>query len=759
MNVKDIVNKDIVNLVNCESEPIHVPGSIQPHGFLLGLTGSNFLITFCSGNTGDFIDKTPQQLLGHTLTQIFTPEEVSRFKEYLANTAQQDIAHPHVFTHDEIQYNTTVHTSGNGVVLEFEPFPDGSLKLPNLYTQTRKFVSFLDTARNLQELCQLIADETRTITGYDRVMIYRFDKDYNGEIFAESKIDSIESFLGLNYPHTDIPVQARQLYMRNLLRMIADVHYTPIPIYTINDNASNKDLDLSLSVLRSVSPIHIEYLKNMGVGATLTISLIHDNRLWGLITCHHYSAKNIPHYTRLAAQLQGHFLASQIKVREVAEEFETSMKLNGHLYDLQKLLTGTEDFAVTQCENPLLLTLTNADGVAIVSEGNVCTGGIVPADEEILKLGDWLHTYADTGNFHTSRLSDIYEDGKAIAAKAAGIMYRALGTTSVPNYIIWFRSEVENTINWAGDPAKAIIKDSTGLSPRKSFELWKEVVKHQSREWSIPEVNAASSFAHNLQKQLYITYIRREEDKYRKLSEQLQEANNELANINWISTHDLKEPLRKIQIFSSRLLETNSLDLSADTVRDSITRVKNAAGRMQVLIDDILEYFRLNDDENPFVPVNLNDIIATVRAELSEEIDEKSTVMEVDTLPVVNGVPFQIRQLFINLLGNALKFAKPGERPHINITCSRVHGKSIKDKNAEQEDYYQICFKDSGIGFDTIYVDKIFDVFQRLHTSNSYGGTGVGLAICKKIMNNHKGFITAHSIPNDGATFCVYFPV
>ena len=182
------------------------------------------------------------------------------------------------------------------------------------------------------------------ITGYDRVMVYRFDEQYNGEVFAESKTEALPAFLGHHYPHSDIPAQARELYLRNLLRMIPDVAYTPVPLYTLDDGRPEKTLDMSHSVLRSVSPIHIQYLKNMGIQATLTISLVLEGRLWGLIACHHYSPKWTPHYIRLSAQLQAHFLTSQIRVQETAEEYQRSQAIEKDLNSLLGTLTKKEDF-------------------------------------------------------------------------------------------------------------------------------------------------------------------------------------------------------------------------------------------------------------------------------------------------------------------------------------------------------------------------------------------------------------------------------
>ena len=752
MAVRDIVNRELINLANCESEPIHIPGSVQPHGFLLAVDHS-MTIKFCSANAQVFTGQPAEKLLNHKLDNFFPETETTGFRNYINDLTGASV-YPFVFTSNEVSYNTSVHVSGDFYVLEFEPFPDGSLSLPNLYAQTRKFISLIEGSGYLRDLCQAVAEETRSITGYDRVMIYRFDAEYNGEVLAESKRDDLQSFIDHRYPHTDIPAQARALYMSNLLRMIADVEYAPVPLLTLDTNASNTSLDLSHSVLRSVSPIHIEYLKNMGVGATLTISLVHQNRLWGLIACHHYSPKNLPHYTRLAAQLQGHFLTSQISVLEVKEEYHLSRKVETHLKSLQELLPGN-DFIQNFHNDSHLTEIAGATGIVIVNEGVIYRNGTVPADDELRGLLHWLNENVPEGTFHTDHLAKHYPAGEKFTDSAAGIIYHTLGK-GAGDCIIWFRPEVVQTINWAGDPAKAVLKGENGmrLTPRKSFDLWREVVKNRSTPWEVPYLNATASFAYALQKHILLQYLFREEERYRKLSEKLQEANEELANINWISTHDLKEPLRKIQIFGSRIVEAENYNLP-ESVMDSVSRMRSAAGRMQALLDDILIYTRLNTPELAYEPVDLNEVLNEVQASLNEELAQKTATIVSEHLPKINGIPFQLQQLFINLISNALKFAKKEEPSLIRIGCEQINNESGNYKGS----FYKIAVADNGIGFDNIYASRIFEVFQRLHTVRQYNGTGIGLSICRKIMTNHHGYITAEGEPDAGATFFLYFPV
>jgi light-regulated signal transduction histidine kinase (bacteriophytochrome) len=760
MNIKDIVNRDIVNLTNCESEPIHIPGSIQPHGFLLGIKKGDSRIEFCSANSADYIGVGPDKVLGKDISDIFPEEQASVFALH-AGAETIDSAQPFVFSLNGTSFNTTVHQSGGNVIMELEPFPDGTLNLPNLYTQTRNFVSIMEKSSGLLDLCQEIADETRTITGYDRVMIYRFDEQYNGEVIAESRREGLVSFANQKYPHTDIPAQARELYIRNPLRMIADINYTPVPLLTIDDSAEkgNHSLDLSLSILRSVSPMHIEYLKNMGVGATLTISLLQNQKLWGLIACHHYAPKVLPHYTRLSALLQGHFLTSQIAVREVAEEYNIGEEVDKALVEALAVLHETENFMEASHQSPALLKLANATGAAIYYEGVLYTNGLVPSDSELLDLFTFLANAYPNHTFETDNLSDVYPAAKDISKYAAGVIYHAM-VSGTNDGILWLRQEKIETINWAGNPDKAILPNEDGvrLSPRKSFELWMEIVKNKSSPWRKSEINAASSFSYALQKHINYRVIRAQENQNSILNEELRLANKELANLNWISTHDLKEPLRKIQIFASRVLDREDPDLSAQ-VKDSVERMRFAAEKMQMLIEDILTYSKAGSMDKIFVPTDLNEVLRNALSELQENIDEKGATVQAEALPSLEIIPFQVHQLFINLISNAIKFVKPGERPAIRITASVTDAANILREKTASGRYHAIAFHDNGIGFEAEYEHRIFDIFQRLHPAHKYPGTGIGLAICKKIMENHKGFIDAKSVFGEGSVFTIYFPV
>ncbi len=757
MNLKNITNNDTLNITNCESEAIHIPGSIQPYGYLLALNRSENIIQYCSENCAVLFNRPLNQVLGMPLSEFLKKEDTDSFAAYSAKAEEAE--KPFAFSFGNKSYHVTAFSTKENIIMEFEPFIQEGFELPDLFFQTKRFAYSTEKADNLQMLCQDVADETRKITGYDRVMIYRFDKDNNGQVFAESKIDSIEPYLGLNYPASDIPVQARDFFLLNRIRMITNVQLSNVPLYALDENADNKSIDLTLSTLRSSSPMHIQYLINMGVCATFTIALINHGKLWGLIACHHNTPKHIPYYIRIAAHLQGIFLSSQIDVRQLADEFDLVKQTEKKLDDLHKIMVGNEQSLAEEQTLIQLKNLLNADAVVIAYKDTFYKYGPLPKDEKLNDLMNWLNTLIDNGPFQTSKLSDSYPQAAGLGSDVAGVVYLPIGKET-KNGIAWTRQELEKTVNWGGDPAKPMNIDAgnQSLSPRKSFALWKEAVKGQSAVWQKPEINAASVICSYIQHQFHLAEMQAEELRYLNLNERLKKVNEELTNMNWISAHDLKEPLRKIQMYASIILEKHQAGIP-ELVIKNIMRMQSSAGRMQDLIDSLLSYTKVINEEKKLENSDLNVILEEIRADLKESIEEKGGSLQWENLPVVKGVNFLLKQLFENLINNSLKFTKEERPPVIVISSKIVDEKAMKDSwPSTEHDYYKITLADNGVGFNPAYKNDLFKMFQRFH-GQQYTGSGIGLSICQKIAEAHGGFIDADGEEGKGAAFNIYIPV
>lgn len=749
MDFKDIVNRDIVNLQNCEDEPIHIPGSIQPHGFLIAVNADSNSISVCSENVKSYIGLQYEGLLGKQISEVFDDVLVAEIKSF--TQSNQNVK---VFNHSLSGklFSIHIHLSLGQIIIEGELTEQQFNENYDLFNSSRQLLSYVEDSFTLKELANSVAIAVKNITGYDRVMVYRFDNEYNGEVFAESKEEYLEPFLGLHYPHTDIPPQARELYIKNQLRIIGDINYTPVPLYKIA-NDSLETLDLSLSVLRSVSPIHVQYLQNMGVGGTLTISLLHKEKLWGLIACHHYSPKYLSQEIRNTAKLHAHFITSQIDVRLLNEEYEIARKVNSALENITSKKLGIDRNSIKDIfQDESVIDLCNSVGVSALINGEIYTFGEVPDHDDILKISNYLSKYG-SGNFNTSSLARVITDLPFISNNFPGINYYSLGNES--DCIIWYRTQTIKEINWAGDPSKSIEKDRNGLSPRKSFELFTENVKDSSRIWLKSELSSCYNFYNFFQIHLRSILLNEEKENQRILSEVLKETNAELENINWISTHDLQEPLRKIRMMASILTGENFESLSPD-VQNRIIKMQNSAERMQVLISDILKYTKANDQNTGFETVNLNGLFQEIKHELHDSLEEKHAIIQVENLPEINGIAFLLKQLFSNIIYNSLKFIDPSRKPFITVKSSIEFVE--KENTIKSGNYHKIEITDNGIGFDNQYNERIFKIFSKLNSANEYTGSGIGLALCKKIMSKHSGFITANGKPEIGATFSMFFP-
>ncbi|RAW16642.1 phytochrome Cph1 [Paenibacillus taichungensis] len=490
---------DPIDLNNCDKEPIHIPGFIQPHGVLLAVSTNNIpTIVQCSQNTEEHLGLSTQEVLGLPLEHLIGKDNI---RQVLARTFSASVTSDLQYMDLTINisgnaqvFTTVIHESEGLLILEMEPSYENGDMEGNDFEWISSFFSRLKSTDNRVEASQIAAEQVKEMLGYDRVMIYEFDEQWNGKVIAEAREEELEPFLGHHYPASDIPKQARELYLRNWLRTIVNVNYTPVEIVPLLQPLTGKPLNLSLSVLRSVSPLHIEYLQNMGVGATVTISLIHDNQLWGLITCHHYSARYIPHRVRNLCNFLGSFFSSELFQRQQLDEYQAEIRSREAATQIANIFIGNTSPAriieELQGEEQTLLSLMDASGAAICYQDKLLLYGDTPTREQVRELAAWLAGKSEDYSYHTSKLSLEYDPAQAYKEKASGIVYVAI-SPGQHHYIIWFRPEVVQLVDWAGDPAKAVIKTDDGmrLSPRKSFEKWREVVQSTSYPWTTKELN------------------------------------------------------------------------------------------------------------------------------------------------------------------------------------------------------------------------------------------------------------------------------
>lgn len=483
-----------VDLTNCDREPIHQLGEIQPIGFLIVLT-ADWIISNVSANAGEFLDVDERGLVGRPASDILTKQAIHTLRNRLALLRGRD-ALERVFRM-ELQANGTafdvaLHMSGSRVIIEAEPSTEHDYG--DATGTVRGMISRLEQAPDMPAFFNEGARQVRALTGFDRVMVYRFSADGSGEVVAESAKGGIGSFLGLHYPATDIPKQARELYLRSLLRVIADIDAEPVPVEPATDE-HGQPVDLSLSVLRSVSRIHIEYLRNMGVRASMSISIVVDGALWGLIACHHYSPRCPSFERRSVAELFAQMFAMRIESRERTQVVEYERRAR----DISDQLLGAVASDESLLNDPdwlsqILTSAIPADGVGVWINGNYAFSGLTPDTGQFARIIQALNTTAAGRAYATDHIGALVPSLADAGSPVAGML--AIPISRTPrDYVVLFRSEIIRSVRWAGDPHKPVEYGPNGprLTPRQSFEEWKETVVGHSIPFTGSELRVAET--------------------------------------------------------------------------------------------------------------------------------------------------------------------------------------------------------------------------------------------------------------------------
>ena len=471
-----------VNLTNCDREPIHIPGSIQDHGCLLACDTQASVILRHSANAPDFL-RLRGEINGRTLDDMLGQEVAHILRNALA-TASSESRAALVFDLDigDLAFDVAIHRFRSTVIIEFEPAASQFTKPLDL---TRALIGRLNKAVDADHLIRDTARLVRGLLGYDRVMVYRFEHDSSGKVVSEARRSDLESFLGQHFPASDIPQQARVLYLRNIIRIIADSDGKRIPIEPVLD-ASGEPLDLSFAHLRSVSPIHCEYLRNMGVAASMSISVTVGGELWGLIACHHYSPRILPMGLRVAAEVFGEFFSLHLNALLQRGKLETATQARRALDLILKRASHRADVGETlRASLADLRQLVPCDGVGLWIDGMWTPQGSAPSAEAVASIARFVGNVADGRIWATHALSHRLASAEEYRDMASGIL--AVPLSQIPrDYLFFFRKEQVQTLEWAGNPEKSYDVGPLGdrLTPRKSFAIWKQIVHAQSLPWS-----------------------------------------------------------------------------------------------------------------------------------------------------------------------------------------------------------------------------------------------------------------------------------
>jgi len=758
-------------LTNHDSKPIHIPGSIQPHGVLLALN-TQLEIVQVSDNTPEYLGKEPEDLLNQPLNCLFDSKKVELVEQYLGKKIGISNGFRVLINTDngERYFDAVVHRTQEAVIVELEPTDSESeVSFLGFHELVGEAIAKMQSTSNLIEFLHIAAEKLQEIIGFHRVMVYQFDESGAGSVVVEVKGEDLSPYLGLHYPATDIPAQARELYTRSLLRFIPDLTVEAVKL------VPGQNLDLSYSVLRSFDSCCIEYHQNMGVTSLLVISLIQEQKLWGLISCHHQTPKYLSYEVRKMCEFLGQIVSSELAHKISHSEWDYEVKLKSLQSEFLKSISQADNFIDALIKPEIrLLDLVSASGAAICLDNEVTLVGATPNIDQVRALIEWADTQVNDNLFSTDSLPKLYPEALIFKDTASGLLLLRISQVR-RYYILWFRPEVIQTVNWAGNPNESIQAQADGsltLSVRKSFAAWQETVRLTSLPWRPCELDSALSLRNAI-----VGIVLSKADELAKINLELERSNQELASFAYAASHDLKEPLRGIYNFSTVLLEDYDEILDDDGV-ECLQTVVSLSVRMETLINALLRLSQLGQAQLREQATDLNELVAQV-IEVFRASQHNSGLMDIRIprpLPIVECDRVLVNEVFSNLIGNAFKYNDKAEK-WVEIGYFSGDKEQGRWGGGEQGSrVFPLCLctpvplephvhmphapypifyvRDNGIGIPQHHLETIFRLFKRLHSQEKYGGgAGAGLAIVKKIVELHNGQIWVESAVGIGSIF------
>jgi len=730
MTLNDTQTMDAL-LDTCANEPIRIPGAIQPHGALLTLLESDWTVQQVSANAREMLSVNPEVQPGDGLARWLGEAQADTLVEALRHADLESID-PLPMQFGGQAFDGLLHRHDGLLFLELEPVPPQSA-VHGLGSRLTRTLRRLQAAKSLDELYAISVTEIRELTGYDRVMIYRFEEEGHGQVIAESAAPEMDAYKGLFFPATDIPQQARELYRLNWLRIIPDAAYVPSPLLPALRPDTGEPPDMGHAVLRSVSPIHCQYMLNMGVRSSMSISLLKDDRLWGLISCGNREPLQVSHTLRSACQTIGQVLSLQISLLE-DQHIQRQRLAKHHMLDrLSRAMSeAPEDVYNGLLENAsALLTLVDAGGVAVIVDSQVHLIGQCPTADQVMALQEWLLTRPQPV-FESSSLGAVFPAAQAYPHVASGLLAFSL-PKPVVNGVLWFRAEVKDSVHWSGNPEKSKRVVNDRLQPRESFAAWKQQVNGTARAWNAGEVYAASDLRRSALEADLSRQVLREQDAVR--------ARDELVAV---VSHDLRSPLTVIVMQCGMMQRVIAADASPASKRlnSAIDTLQRASGRMTRLLEDLLDTSKIEAGRYSIdvQPLDVSQFFEDTWSLLSPLAQNKYIELTFTTEPELKmfADPERMFQVLSNLVGNAIKFTPKAGTVSVN---ARADGDTVV-----------VTVVDSGNGIAPDQLPHIFERYWRIREGNP-SGTGLGLYISRGIVKAHGGDLSAASEPGVGSEF------
>lgn len=731
-----VLTAEKVDLSSCDRELVQYIEAIQPHGALLALREPAWQVIAASANTGELLGVPTEDLLNRPLMEML-PEGSALWLENALRQFNPEAVPVHLgaAAFPQNRFEVFAYRSGDSTILDFELIPAQTSSTAGLYAQVRSCISELQRTRALEDVLSVAVNHIRRLTGYDRVLAFKFLGDGTGHILAEDRRGDLSSFLGLHFPPGDVPAPARRVLSLVWVRYQPDIAYAPVPVLSAFPQAA--PLDLSYSALRSTSAMCNRYYLNLGVRSKQIVALLHEGEMWGAVICQHETPMHVPHEVRMACETIGHTVSMLLIEREKTMQAQKAAEIRRNVIGfLDK--TGL-DGARQQAEGVEkltgeLLACIPADGAAWVTRKAIQRLASTPEDAEIRAIVAWLEERSPAEQhtvFSTHSLSSCLPQAARFVEEASGLL--AVGSGE-GEYALWFRAETRKVVSWAGDPEKPVeVDQSSGqlrLAPRKSFEMRRSLLRGLSEPWTAGEREAAAAL------QLAMATARRIASLHRDLDE-LKATKNDLEAFAYTAAHDLREPLRGIAN-ASKLLERGLPETLGVNEQKRLSTIQRLTYRMDDLLASLLRCSSASQGSPTTTVADMN-LLAAEAIETLEGLYPGASIQVEASLPAVACDRAQILEVVTNLIVNGLKY-NDSDRKEIEIGF----------QNAPEPAFY---VRDNGIGVAPEHHQVVFDLFRRLHEKDAYGGgTGAGLAIVKKIIERHGGRIWLQSAPGAGTT-------
>jgi len=754
-------------LATCDSEPIQTPGCIQAHGALLVLRPADLKIVQASENTLQHLGEHARSLLGQPVARVVGAAREARLREMLARDAL-DAGAAFAFTLPAragmAALDVCLHTSGGAAVLEFEGTGRADTRADeDFFMLVKAAVGRLQAPTSVRAFCQQVTQEVRAVTGLDRVMAYRFHADHHGEVIAESKRDTLDPWLGLHYPAADIPQPAREIFKRIWIRPLPDAAGPLVELVPLVNPDTGLALDMTHCALRGASVMYSEYLANMGVAASLTMPIMRDGELWGLIACHHYTTTHFSYEVRAACELLSQVASLKLKSAEQAEQLAYRLRLED-VHQLLVVRSAREgDLLALTAYEPSLLDAIDAGGAALYHLNRWWCVGSVPDLAQLGQLAAWLHERPEFKSatrpvFVTDALASVCPAAVGLEDVASGLLATVF-LRGRRGLLVWFRPQTMHTVTWAGNPndkPRTAGPHGMRLSPRVSFEAFSESVRGRSLPWSDIEVDAALRL-----RLLVLELVIARNERLADLNADLTRSNEELDAFAYVASHDLKEPLRGIHRYAHQLLE--AAEARTGDQAENLQRLESLMRltlRMDSLLDSLLHFSRVGRMELQLEAADLNGVVAdAIEMTGARRSDSPCRIDMPRPLPVVQCDPVRVCEIYSNLLANALKYKRHAEA-HIELGYIGA-GEAGARPNAPATTAGQDIFyvRDDGIGIDQRHYEQVFRLFKRMHGRDEYGGgVGIGLTIVQKLVHRHGGRVWIDSSLGVGTTFYFTLP-